>query len=62
VYQALKTEWLFLDHFIDHRPKEPILFLTMPITAALEIFIVVVHYLAQGRIGRLSGGGISVEH
>ena len=43
-------------------PKELILFLTMLIMAALEIFGVVVQYPAQGRIGRLSGGGISVEH
>jgi len=54
--------WNRLDHLNHHRPKEFILFLTMLIIAALEIFMVVVQYLAQGRIGRVSGGGISGKH
>ena len=45
---------VFLDHFIHHRPKEPVLFLTMLIIACLERFIVVVQDLPQGRIGGLS--------
>jgi hypothetical protein len=36
-------------------PKEPILLLTMLVIVGLEILIVVVEYLPQGRIGGLSG-------
>jgi hypothetical protein len=51
----VSTSQVFLDHFIHHRPKEPILFLAMLIIAGLEIFMVVARYLPQGRIGGLSG-------
>jgi hypothetical protein len=43
---------VFLDDLIHHRPKEPVVLLAI---LAIEIFIVVVQYLPQGRIGRLSG-------
>jgi hypothetical protein len=46
---------VFLDHLIHHRPKEPVLLLAMLAIARVEIFIVVVEYLPQGRIGGLSG-------
>ena len=54
-FVQVSTSQVFLDHLIHHRLKEPILFLAMLIIAGLEIFIVVVEYLPQGRIGGLSG-------
>jgi hypothetical protein len=45
---------VFLDHLIHHRPKEPVLFLTMLVIANLEVFVVLVQYLPQGGIGGLS--------
>jgi hypothetical protein len=36
---------VFLDHFIHHRPKEPVLLLAIAIIAGLKIRIVVVQYL-----------------
>jgi len=45
----VSTSQVFLDDFIHHRPKEPVLFLTMLIIAGLERFIVVVLDLPQGR-------------
>jgi hypothetical protein len=42
---------VFLDHLIHHRPKEPVLLLAILVMARVEIFIVVVEYLPQGRIG-----------
>jgi hypothetical protein len=37
------------DDFIHHRPREPVLLLTMPIIAGFELLIVVAHYLPQWR-------------
>ena len=50
----VSTSRVFLDHLIHHRPEEPVLFLTMLVIANLEIFVVVVQYLPQRGIGRLS--------
>jgi hypothetical protein len=53
-FVQVTTPQVFLDHFIHHRPKEPILLFTMLIIPILEISIVMVQYLPQGGIGRLS--------
>jgi len=60
--EKLEPSQAFFDHLNHHRPKEFILFLTILIIAALEIFMLVVQYLAQRGIGRVSGGGISGKH
>lgn len=51
----VSTSQVFLHHLIHHRPEEPVLLLTMLVIGGLEVFIVVVQYLPQGRIGGLSG-------
>lgn len=49
---------VFLDDFIHHRPKEPVLFLSMLIIVGLECFMVVVQDLETARTqrGNLPGG------
>jgi hypothetical protein len=51
----VSTSQVLLDHFALQWAKEPILLLTMLIIGRFEIFIMVVEYLPQGRIGGLSG-------
>ena len=54
-FMKVSTSQVFLDHFVHHRPKEPILFLTILIIAGLEVFIMIAEYFPQGRIGGLPG-------
>ena len=49
---------VFLDDFIHHRPKEPVLLLAILIIAGFERLIVVVQDLPQGGIGGLSRMGM----
>jgi len=51
----VSTSQVFLDHLIHHRAEEPIMFLTMLVIAGLEVFMVIVQYFPEGRIGGLPG-------
>lgn len=53
-FMQVSASQVFLDHLVQHRPEEPVLFLTMLVIAGLEIFVVIVQYLPQGGIGGLS--------
>jgi hypothetical protein len=49
--ELFSASQVFLDDFIHHRPKEPVLLLRMLVIAGIERFIVVVQDLPQGGIG-----------
>jgi hypothetical protein len=53
-FVQVSASQVFLDYFIHHRAKEPILLFAMFIIAGLEISIVGVQDLPQGRICWLS--------
>jgi hypothetical protein len=54
-FMQVTTLEILLHDSIHHRLKKPMLSLTMPITASLQPFVVIVEQLSQWRIAGLSG-------